>query len=106
MRSLSRAAPRQATLGTARAFAVAAMLAMMGGGLGPSSAKAQGIGPCAACVASDGCDAIRQACVAECRARLFGIDPRRSQCIDRCAVAAHHCPRQARTACLSQHDCR
>lgn len=93
-------------LSTWRSLATIGLLAMMGAGFGASSAKAQGIDLCTACLASDGCDSAQQTCVAECRAQFFEIDPRRSQCIDRCSATGSQCTRQAKNTCRSQNACR
>ena len=40
------------------------------------------------------CEARRQSCVAECRARHFGVDPRRAACTANCSAEADRCVRE------------
>src|SRR5688572_2743118 len=44
--------------------------------------------------AQTGCEAKRQACIAECRAQHFAIDPKRTACIASCESEANRCMRE------------
>jgi hypothetical protein len=72
----------------------------------PSSlGSAQPAAKCETCVVSYGCENTRASCIAECRARLFSVDPKRSECIDACARKAVECTRTADTSCKTQKAC-
>jgi hypothetical protein len=60
---------------------------------------------CKACVTASGCESHHSECVAECRARLFSIDPRRANCISTCTDAAAGCTRSITETCRAQHHC-
>jgi hypothetical protein len=72
----------------------------------PPVGNAQSNGKCEGCISAAGCDAQREACVADCRARLFNIDPKRPACIAGCSNAAAQCERDAEKACLEKSSCR
>ena len=44
--------------------------------------------------AQTGCEQKRQACIAECRAQHFAVDPKRNACIAGCAAEADRCRRE------------
>ena len=71
----------------------------------PVAIQAQSPGSCQNCTASAVCNDQRDGCVAECRARLFNIDPRRADCIAQCVTAAAHCTRQTETSCQAGKSC-
>jgi hypothetical protein len=75
-------------------------------GLSSGPAMAQPPAGCAACVSTAACNAQRDACVAECRARLFSIDPRRQSCIGNCSGKAAQCARAAAIACREKAQCQ
>lgn len=84
----------------------AALILTLAGCLAPCLASAQSANDCAACVSAAACDTRQDSCVAECRARLFDIDPRRNDCLAACATKASQCSQSARTACRAQNQCR
>src|SRR5262245_45655355 len=53
--------------------------------------QAQQRSGCSACVSAAACDGKHDSCVAECRARLFSIDPKRATCIAECESKATQC---------------
>jgi hypothetical protein len=69
-------------------------------------AEAQPMGGCASCVALAGCMTASETCVAECRARLFNIDPRRSECVTSCSSKATLCTSAAERICREQNLCQ
>ena len=71
----------------------------------PCLLTAQPIRDCAACVGAAGCNTTHEACVAECRARLFSIDPRRSDCITDCSNNAQFNARGSRTVPAARETC-
>jgi hypothetical protein len=84
---------------------VALVLALVGW-LSPAVAMAQAQAGCAACVSAASCDGKEDSCVAECRARLFSIDPKRPACIADCSNKSSQCVQAANTACRSRNLCR
>lgn len=60
---------------------------------------------CDACVNASTCEPNRDNCVAECRAQLFSIDPRRARCIATCTDAVASCTRSVLETCRAQHRC-
>jgi hypothetical protein len=72
---------------------------------GVGAAVAQPLGRCAACVNAAACDRKHDSCVAECRARLFGIDPKRATCIADCEGQATQCIQAANSACRAGSSC-
>ena len=66
---------------------------------------AQTTGGCEACVGAGECDTKHASCVAACRARYFGIDPKRSECSTECANTSAKCTIIARIDCYSRHLC-
>jgi len=86
----------------------AAIIALLlAGGLWPLVGSAQSTdGACETCVAAAGCDTTHETCVAECRARLFNVDPRRADCIAACSTADVQCTRGAESACRAGNSCR
>jgi len=81
------------------------VLLILGACFPPSLASAQTADRCNTCIVSYGCDNTRASCVAECRARLFSVDPKRSECIEACARKASECTRTADTSCKTQKAC-
>jgi len=73
--------------------------------LTPCVAAAQARGACDACMSGAGCDSQRASCIAECRARLFSIDPRRAECISACTSKAAQCNQSAVATCRSRNLC-
>jgi len=61
---------------------------------------------CTACVSAAACDGKEDSCVAECRARLFSIDPKRAACITDCSSKSSQCVQAANTACRTRNLCR
>lgn len=76
------------------------------GCLAPGTGRAQSPGRCDACVDAANCGPARETCVAECRARLFSIDPRRAECTTGCGNTAIQCARSAEAACRAGNLCR
>lgn len=68
-------------------------------------AGAQPGGSCSTCLATAGCEARQDNCTAECRARTFAIDPKRTTCINTCAARAADCVRSAAVTCRSRGAC-
>ena len=85
--------------------AVLAALLLLAGATASVDAVAQPAQRCATCLREAGCDAQQDACVAECRARMFGIDPKRNSCLDGCRVAATRCSRDAEVGCRARGAC-
>lgn len=81
------------------------LLLTVGLALPASLGSAQPAVRCDTCVVSNGCESTRTSCIAECRARLFSVDPNRSECLDACARKAIACTRTADTSCKSQKAC-
>lgn len=69
-------------------------------------AAAQTQSTCAACIGATGCADRRDACVAECRARLFSIDPKRATCVATCTAEANRCSQTADSSCRARNLCR
>ena len=88
-----------------RVVKVALLTLTLVGCMLPCLVTAQPIRGCAACVDAAGCNTTHEACVAECRARLFSIDPRRSDCITGCSNNAIQCSRIADSACRARNLC-
>jgi hypothetical protein len=82
-----------------------AVLLILGTCIPLSLASAQPAARCETCVVSYGCENTRASCIAECRARLFSVDPKRSECIEACARKAAECTRTADTSCKTQKAC-
>lgn len=76
------------------------------GCMSPCLVAAQTAGGCTACVGAAACDAQHDACVAECRARYFSIDPKRSACFSGCVDVSLECTRAAVNTCRAQNLCR
>jgi hypothetical protein len=103
--ALGVATPGALGVATPGAMVRAALLALLlTASIAPCRVTAQPLSTCAACVA--GCEADREGCVAECRARLFSIDPRRSECIVSCSKLEIQCIRNAQSACRLGDFCR
>ena len=60
---------------------------------------------CVDCARQSQCAAKHGTCVAECRARIFGIDPRRTSCISVCDSAVTECTRSVENVCWSTRRC-
>ena len=60
---------------------------------------------CAACVNAAACNGKHDSCVAECRARLFSIDPKRATCIADCESKATRCVQAANSDCRAASSC-
>jgi hypothetical protein len=88
------------------AWRIRVLIVVLVGCMVPGLATAQPASGCAACVSAAGCDTKRDNCVAECRARLFTIDPRRADCITKCSNEAALCSRTADGACRTRNLCR
>jgi hypothetical protein len=73
--------------------------------LTPCAALAQPPLTCDACVSNAACDEQRTSCIAECRARLFSIDPRRADCINTCSSKARLCSQSAVATCRTRNLC-
>jgi len=85
----------------------AAFLALiLAGSLSSGLAQAQSAVSCADCINAAACNATRDSCAAECRARLFSIDPRRESCITGCSGTAAQCAQAATVACREKAQCR
>jgi hypothetical protein len=84
----------------------AAVILTLACGLFPCLTTAQPASSCAGCVSAAGCDDKRASCVAECRARIFSIDPRRAECVTDCSNKAGQCSRLAVNGCLAKNLCR
>lgn len=97
-------APRRCPLRSLAAVAGAALALFAAVGAAPACAQSGGPS-CAACIVAFECDSKQEQCVAECRARLFTIDPRRATCIDACAVKARNCSKSAGLTCRSESRC-
>ena len=88
-------------------FAKAAIVVIaLAGCMVPFIATAQPADDCAACVGASGCDTKRDACIAECRARIFSIDPKRTDCIADCSSKAQQCMQTASSSCRARNLCR
>ena len=87
----------------ARATFVAALVALGVAAAWPLPAQSQQA--CTACVAATGCEARRDSCIAECRARLFSIDPKRNACVAGCSTSATQCARTAEATCRTRGQC-
>ena len=74
--------------------------------LAPALPRAQPASDCDACIAAPGCTATHESCVAECRARLFSIDPRRSDCVASCSNTATVCVQSVEKFCRAGNRCR
>jgi hypothetical protein len=89
--------------------ALATLSCLVGLALGccllPLTARAQASRDCSLCVVASDCSGKRDACIGECRARLFTIDPKRAVCIDACNTQAAQCTRTADSSCRSQSRC-
>jgi len=72
---------------------------------GVCAAQAQQRSGCAACVSAAACDGKHDSCVAECRARLFSIDPKRATCIAECESKATQCLQAANSDCRAASSC-
>jgi len=83
----------------------ALLLAALAACLAPHPVTAQSAPGCTACIAGADCDGKRDSCAAECRARLFSIDPRRAACITDCSARATQCARAADIACRARGLC-
>lgn len=59
--------------------------------LGPAVTDAE---PARGAVVRPNCDARRQACVSECRAQHFAVDPKRAACTQSCETEAARCVRE------------
>jgi hypothetical protein len=81
------------------------VLALISATFLPSSADAQPGRGCAGCIANHACDRKRDSCVAECRARLFAIDPKRAECISQCSKTATLCGQTASRSCRADRVC-
>jgi hypothetical protein len=88
------------------AWWVRVLIVVLAGCMSSGFAAAQPASGCAACVSAAGCDTKRDNCVAECRARLFTIDPRRADCMTECSNLAAQCSRTADGACRTRNLCR
>ena len=71
----------------------------------PGLMRAQPVSACETCAGAAGCEAKRDACVAECRARLFSVDPRRADCIAACLDTATQCIRSVESFCRAGNRC-
>lgn len=87
-----------------RALLVAGVLLLVATMAMPSTAQQDR--SCADCLIAARCEPTRVNCVAGCRARLFGIDPRRDACIDACVAEAARCTRATQADCRMRHQCR
>jgi hypothetical protein len=67
---------------------------------------AQTTGGCEACVGAAECDTKHASCVAACRAKYFGIDPKRSECFTECTNISAKCTIVASIDCRSRNLCR
>lgn len=86
-----------------RAIVLALLLAAC---LAPDLARAQPASNCEPCIAANGCNATHESCVAECRARLFSIDPRRADCLKQCSSTAAICAQSVESFCRAGNRCR
>ena len=68
------------------------------------STRAQGL-DCEVCAGQSACGSKHKSCVAECRARLFSIDPRRASCISICVEAATVCAQSVENRCRLGKRC-
>jgi hypothetical protein len=82
------------------------LILMLVGCLSPTLVRAQTASGCSACIRGAGCDSTRDACIAECRARLFSVDPKRATCTTGCSNAAGQCTKSAEDACRERNMCR
>jgi len=76
------------------------------GCMSPYLVDAQTTGDCAACADAAACDTKHASCIAECKARYFSIDPKRSECLTNCAKASVKCTRIAGADCRLRNSCR
>src|SRR5262249_29621109 len=74
-------------------------------GLLAHRAIAQPASPCDDCVAASRCDATQDACVAECRAHYFSIDPKRASCTAQCGAEAASCKDTVKSYCRARNRC-
>jgi hypothetical protein len=72
----------------------------------PSLAMAQLTDVCAACIAGALCDSDARSCVAECRARTFVVDPKRSACVTHCSTTQTQCGLTAAAGCKALTVCQ
>ena len=61
---------------------------------------------CRSCARQSDCGLKRDACISECRARIFSIDPRRTGCINTCDDAATACMHSVENYCQSGRRCQ
>lgn len=74
--------------------------------LAPGFSAALTTSACESCAGAPGCESKREACVAECRARLFSVDPRRPDCIASCVSTAVQCARSVESFCRAGNCCQ
>jgi hypothetical protein len=72
----------------------------------PGLAMAQAPNACASCLSEAACETKHDSCVAECRARLFSIDPKRAACISACSSRSAQCSLAASGACRARNLCQ
>jgi hypothetical protein len=85
---------------------VAIFILTLVGCMSPHLLDAQTTGGCVACADAAKCDSIQASCAAECNARYFSIDPKRSECLTECAKTSVKCTRIVGTDCRSRNSCR
>ena len=51
------------------------------------------------------CEADKTACVAQCRAGTFAVDPRRAECVATCNRTAAQCGQTADASCRGRDNC-
>jgi hypothetical protein len=85
---------------------VAIFIATLIGCVSPHLVAAQTASRCQACVGAAKCDVRHASCTAECTARYFSIDPKRSQCMRECANTSDQCTKIAGIDCRSRNLCR
>ncbi len=88
-----------------KALASLAFLVLALGGISPLPAHAQASRACASCMLAADCGGKRDNCIAECMARLFEIDPRRTACMSACSAKATECTHEADNSCRTQNRC-
>jgi hypothetical protein len=85
---------------------VAIFILTLVGCMSPHLLDAQTTGDCMACADAAACDTKHALCIAECRARYFSIDPKRSECLTECAKTSVKCTPIRGADCRSRNSCR
>ena len=71
----------------------------------PSFAFGQATTTCMTCLRAEACDSKRTVCTAECRARMFTVDPRRAECLTKCSNTTAQCAQAALNFCQQLNAC-